>query len=132
MCRFRALDRQFIDLQGRDPPPGLWQRDGDDRRPPFFWYQLKQQSESLRQKTANLEPALEAAELSRPAGVEQVAWEVALDARQVRSVQTQTSRLLDGLTAQNVRGAALDAAPLQQQACLPGDGFDSGAFPGGR
>ncbi len=114
--QIRALDRQFIDLQGET------RRLGSGKGmamigAPFFWYQLKQQSESLRQKTANLEPALEAAELSGRR-VEQVAWEVALDARQVRSVQTQTSRLLDGLTAQNVRGAALDAALLQQQACL--------------
>ena len=115
-AQIRGLDRQFIDLQGET------RRLGSGKGmamigAPFFWYQLKQQSESLRQKTANLEPALEAVELSSRR-VEQVAWEVALDARQVRSVQTQTSRLLDGLTAQNVRGAALDAALLQQQACL--------------
>lgn len=80
---------------------------------PYFWYLIRRDVASLRTDLAATRETLTAAEeYSRV--FQDLGWHVAQEARQVRSLQQQVKRSLDGLREHNVCGEAMDRAVFQE------------------
>jgi hypothetical protein len=114
-ARMYSLEKQFVELQ--ESVLRLKRRTGIALiSAPFWWYRARQQAEQLSQKTLALQPDFQAAEeiVQR---IEQVAWEVAEEARRVRGLLEESGQVLQKLSAQSLRGAGLEAAVHLENAC---------------
>jgi hypothetical protein len=124
-----GLDQQFVDLQAS--AHRLNSRKGMALiGAPFFWYQFNQQVTELSQKTASLQSAFQSAE-GAAQRVEQIAWEVAEQARETHDLLEQNGRILKNLSAQNLHGAGMEGAlrehesARQAMAAIPASFFQA-------
>jgi hypothetical protein len=83
---------------------------------PYLWYLIRKDVEGLFKKKAELQSALASAgDFGQT--FTGLAWEVALQAREVWKIQQSISRLIEDLRASNVGGKAFEAATRQELDC---------------
>ncbi|MEW5873115.1 MAG: hypothetical protein AB1894_27900 [Chloroflexota bacterium] len=109
------LLRQHIDIQERVHwlSYGRWQAVVGA---PYFWYLLRKDIAIVRDSLEHAQENLAAvSEFER--SLSHVSWEVALQARQVRQAQQQTTELMNRLRGRGMHGQAMQTAnQLEQQA----------------
>lgn len=83
---------------------------------PFFWYAIRRDVAATRSELQVGGDLIQSAHQTQ-ASIQQLGWEIALQAREARGVDQQVNLLLDRLQDRHVHGEALDSA-LQQETHL--------------
>ena len=120
--QFAKIDTQILDMERqniaihermRHLASNRWQATVGA---PYFWYNLRSDLAKIWQLRDAVQIELQTAGETLK-DLSKVAWQVASQARQVRTVQSQVERLLDGLRSKNVRGDALQQAINLTERC---------------
>jgi chromosome segregation ATPase len=81
---------------------------------PAFWYSVNRDAREISRQLGRGEELIQRAHQTEKS-INQLAWEVAGQAREVKGLDQQVKMLLDRLQSRNVHGAALDLAIEQER-----------------